>query len=154
MQLSKSKDSSIRPLPAESTPGSGGPQWPLMHCSDTNQPFRRPRASDVLGARFILLSLPHWLPAGTQLVIILAPRSEEKREPQGIMRRGRSRLVEGVRVWIWVGHFMQSGIHVNYLIGNGWEREIGPWQETGLAWFSSPFNIFFFYFSFYYTIVK
>ena len=56
MQLSKSKDSSIRPLPAESTPGSGGPQWPLMHYNDTNQPFRRLRAGDVLGARFIFLS--------------------------------------------------------------------------------------------------
>ena len=72
MQLSKSKDSSIRPLPADSTPGSGRSQWPLMHCGDTNQPFRRLRAGDVLGARFIFLSLPHWLPASTQLVIILA----------------------------------------------------------------------------------
>ena len=117
-----------------------------MHCNDTHQPFRQLWASDVLGTRFILLSLPHWLPAGTQLVIILGPRSEEKREPQGIMRRGRSRLVEGARVWVWVGLFMQSGIHVNHLIGNGRLREIGPWQETGLTWFSNPFNIFFLFF--------
>jgi len=40
--------------------------------------------------------------------------------------RRRSQLVEGARVSVLAGLFMQLEIHVNRLIGNGRLGEIGP----------------------------